>query len=250
METMAFFGSLKNSLKQKWLQYFQSNRFWISLHSGVTTPDGGKRPPSYLILGVVNALEPQLAELMLPFSKLNPNVETLIEVLGLNFDPDLMLGNTSQADNEVQERQIQVDDLLEVNLDDEFVVVVDEAESLGGGSSVTKAFQETESLGGGSSVTKAFQETESLGGSSFVSQSFQDQAIFTVTSLDKIALDEVEEEASENNVVSSLDDFGDVFLGVGDEAISELEFTPNSDFANNEQQVQDNQDISGLFPNY
>ena len=231
---MAFFGSLKNSLKQKWLQYFQSNRFWISLHSGVATPDGGKRPPSYLILGVINALEPQLAELMLPFSKLNPNVDTLIDVLGLNFDPDLMLGNSSQANTEVQE-QIQVDDLLEVTFDDEVVVVVDKAESLGGGSSVPKAFQEAESLGGGSSVAKSFQE----------------QAAFTVTSLDEIALDEIEEETTDRNsvVVNSLDDFGDVFLGGGDELMGELEFTSNNDFTE-DKQLQDNQDISGLFPNY
>jgi len=215
---MAFFGSLKNSLKQKWLQYFQSNRFWISLHSGVATPNGGKRPPSYLILGVINALEPQLAELMLPFSKLNPNVDTLIDVLGLNFDPDLMLGNSSQVNTEVQE-QIQVDDLLEVTFDDEFVVV-DEAESLGGGSSVTKSFQE--------------------------------QAAFIVTSLDEIALDEIEEETIDRNsvAINSLDDFGDVFLGGGDELMGKLEFASNNDFTEDKQQVQDNQDISGLFPNY
>ena len=215
---MAFFGSLKNSLKQKWLQYFQSNRFWISLHSGVATPDGGKRPPSYLILGVINALEPQLAELMLPFSKLNPNVDTLIDVLGLNFDPDLMLVNSSQATTEVQ-KQIQVDDLLQVSFDNEFVVVVYEAENLGSGSSVTKSFQE--------------------------------QAAFTVTSLDEIALDEIEEETTDRNsvVVNSLDDFGDVFLGGGDELMGELEFTSNNDFTE-DKQLQDNQDISGLFPNY
>lgn len=231
---MAFFGSLKNSLKQKWLQYFQSNRFWISLHSGVATPDGGKRPPSYLILGVINALEPQLAELMLPFSKLNPNVDTLIEVLGLNFDPDLMLGNSSQATTEVQE-QIQVDDLLQVTFDDEFVVVVDEVESLGGGSSVTKSFQEAESLGSSSSVTKSFQE----------------QAAFTVTSLDEISLDEIEEETTDHNsvAVNSLDDFGDVFLGGGDEVMGELELISNNDFTE-DKQLQDEQDISGLFPNY
>ncbi|WP_009633450.1 DUF5331 domain-containing protein [Synechocystis sp. PCC 7509] len=215
---MAFFGSLKNSLKQRWLQYFQSNRFWISLHSGVATPDGGKRPPSYLILGAINALEPQLAELMLPFSKLNPNVDTLIDVLGLNFDPDLMLGNSSQATIDAQKQQTQCNDLLQVNLDDEFVVVVDEAESLGGGSSVPKAFQE--------------------------------QAAFTITSLDEIAFDEMEEfTTTENNsVVNSLDDFGDVFLGEGDEVMVEL--TSNKVTADEQQEVQGSQDISGLFPNY
>lgn len=93
---MAFFNSFTDSLKQKWLQFFQVNREWITLHmevESVYTPDGGKRPPSYLILGVVNALEPKLAQLMLPFARLNPDADTLIEVLDLNFDPDIVLGN-------------------------------------------------------------------------------------------------------------------------------------------------------------
>ncbi len=212
---MAFFDSLKNSLKQKWLQYFQSNRSWISLHSSVATPDGGKRPPSYLILGVINALEPQLQELMLPFSKLNLNVDTLIDVLELNFDPDLMLGNSTQATIE-EKRQIEVDDLLQINLDDDFAVFVDEAESWEDGSSVSK----------------------------------QEQAAFTITSLDEIVLDEIEAETLDNNsvVVNFSDD--DVFLGGGEEVRSKLEFISSSDFTAKEQQIQDSQDISGLFPNY
>ncbi|MBR8834836.1 MAG: DUF5331 domain-containing protein [Stigonema ocellatum SAG 48.90 = DSM 106950] len=93
---MSFFHSFTDSLRQKWLQFFQVNRDWINVHmevESVYTPDGGKRPPSYLILGVVNALEPKLAQLMLPFSKLNPDADTLIEVLDLHFDPDMALGN-------------------------------------------------------------------------------------------------------------------------------------------------------------
>ncbi|MEH2276628.1 MAG: DUF5331 domain-containing protein [Nostoc sp.] len=93
---MAFFHSFTDSIKQKWLQFFQNNRDWITLHmevESVYTPDGGKRPPSYLILGVLNALEPKLAQLMLPFAKLNPDADTLIEVLDLHFDPDFALGN-------------------------------------------------------------------------------------------------------------------------------------------------------------
>ncbi|MBD2302944.1 DUF5331 domain-containing protein [Nostoc sp. FACHB-87] len=93
---MAFFSSFTDSIRQKWLQFFQVNRDWITLHmevESVYTPDGGKRPPSYLILGVVNALEPKLAQLMMPFSKLNADADTLIEVLELHFDPDIVLGN-------------------------------------------------------------------------------------------------------------------------------------------------------------
>ncbi|MEA5597690.1 DUF5331 domain-containing protein [Rivularia sp. UHCC 0363] len=92
---MAFFYSFTDSLKQKWLQFYASNRDWIKLHmevDSVYTPDGGKRPSSYLILGVANALEPKLAQLMLPFSKLNADADTLIEVLDLHFDPDAALG--------------------------------------------------------------------------------------------------------------------------------------------------------------
>jgi hypothetical protein len=100
---MAFFDTFSVALKQKWLDYYQVNRAWLLLHmtadNTVATPDGGKRPVSYLILGIAAALEPELQQLMLPFSKLKPDADSLIEVLGLNFDPDLALGipsNTTQ----------------------------------------------------------------------------------------------------------------------------------------------------------
>jgi hypothetical protein len=95
-DIMAFFDSFTDSIKQKWLNFFQVNRDWITMQmviEFVYTPDGGKRPSSYLILGVVNALEPKLAQLMFPFVKLNPDANTLIEVLGLHFDPDILLVN-------------------------------------------------------------------------------------------------------------------------------------------------------------
>jgi len=88
---MAFFADLTASLKQKWVQFFHTNRAWIAKQMEVeyvTTPDGGRRPSSNLILGVVSALEPQLAELMIPFTKLNPDLNALIDVLELNFDPE------------------------------------------------------------------------------------------------------------------------------------------------------------------
>ncbi|MDJ0617744.1 MAG: DUF5331 domain-containing protein [Calothrix sp. MO_192.B10] len=103
---MAFFYSFTDSLKNKWLEFFQTNRDWIELHmkvESVFTPDGGKRPASYLILGVANALEPKLAQLMLPFSKLNADADTLVEVLGLHFDPNIALGNSLQPNSDVVE---------------------------------------------------------------------------------------------------------------------------------------------------
>jgi len=93
---MVFFKQLSTSLKQKWLEYYQKHRPWLILHmtkqNTVQTPDGGRRPVSYLILGVLNALEPELEALMLPFSKLKADADSLVEVLELNFDPDIAIG--------------------------------------------------------------------------------------------------------------------------------------------------------------
>ncbi|MEM6400188.1 MAG: DUF5331 domain-containing protein [Cyanobacteria bacterium P01_D01_bin.116] len=115
---MAFFYSFTDSLKQKWLQFYASNRDWIKLHmevDSVYTPDGGKRPSSYLILGVANALEPKLAQLMLPFSKLNADADTLIEVLDLHFDPDTALGE-QPVQPELQEEE--ADETPEFSVDE------------------------------------------------------------------------------------------------------------------------------------
>src|SRR6476469_2383838 len=96
---MAFFDTFSVALKQKWLDYYQVNRAWLLLHmtadNTVATPDGGKRPVSYLILGIAAALAPELQQLKLTFTRLKPDADSLIEVLGLNFDPDIALRMTS-----------------------------------------------------------------------------------------------------------------------------------------------------------
>ena len=97
---MAFFESFTSSIKQKWLDYYQVNRLWLELQMegrSVRTPDGGRRPSSALVLGVVNSLEPKLANLMVPFFKLNGDEDAIVEVLQLNFDPDLMLGKSGHS---------------------------------------------------------------------------------------------------------------------------------------------------------
>jgi len=138
---MAFFDNLTASLRQKWLQYFQLNRSWIARQmevESVDTPDGGKRPSSYLILGVVSALEPQLTELMLPFSKLNPDINALIDALELNFDPELFQNsNFSPTGNpdEAMEALLEItDEVVILEDDDEPFVVMNliETDSLEG----------------------------------------------------------------------------------------------------------------------
>ncbi|MEO0933130.1 MAG: DUF5331 domain-containing protein, partial [Cyanobacteria bacterium J06641_2] len=129
---MAFFYSFTDSLKQKWLQFYASNRDWIKLHmevDSVYTPDGGKRPSSYLILGVANALEPKLAQLMLPFSKLNADADTLIEVLDLHFDPDTELGEQPVQPELQEEEADETPDFSAENLEEFADVAAFEEES-------------------------------------------------------------------------------------------------------------------------
>ena len=105
---MAFFENFVSVIRQKWLDYVEANREWLQLQmrmTSVRTPDGGRRPSSLLILGVVNALEPKLGNLMVPFYQLNSDEDALVEVLGLNFDSEMALagGNlptTVEAENE------------------------------------------------------------------------------------------------------------------------------------------------------
>lgn len=93
---MAFFENFTSVIRDKWLDYFRANRTWLEVQMSTTsvrTPEGGRRPSSFLILGVVNALEPKLSNLMVPFYQLNSDEDALIDVLGLNFDPESVLDN-------------------------------------------------------------------------------------------------------------------------------------------------------------
>ncbi len=107
---MAFFESFTASIRQKWLDYYQANRPWLVLQMegrSTRTPDGGRRPTASLVLGVVNALEPKLGNLMVPFFKLNSDEDALVEVLGLDFDPDLAIsGTTVTASMDAKDHEI------------------------------------------------------------------------------------------------------------------------------------------------
>ncbi len=90
---MMTFEEIKATLPDKWLDYYQNNRSWIkplmnSRKWWQKTPDDGKRPAADIILGAITALEPKLSLWMPPFCQLNSDGNKLIEVLGLNFDPE------------------------------------------------------------------------------------------------------------------------------------------------------------------
>ncbi|MEH2358109.1 DUF5331 domain-containing protein [Nostoc sp.] len=263
---MAFFHSFTDSLKQKWLQFFQNNRDWITLHmqvESVYTPDGGKRPPSYLILGVVNALEPKLAQLMLPFAKLNPDADTLIEVLDLHFDPDFALGNRFAINPEEEKYGDDSADVIDEKPEDETlthshtngfgsVAVVEELpivdsddQSLGIGE-----LEETENAFGDISLSNVdYSKDESLGISSLEGDEFGEIA-FDATDAMEVKLDD--DEVLED---SPLDEnaFKDVLSDVwGDQtALQKEKAEESNDFLGEELPagVFDESEIARLFPN-
>lgn len=210
---MTFFDGLKDSLKHKWVQFFQSNRFWIDLHSDtVATPDGGKRPASYLILGVISALEPQLAQLMLPFSRLNPDVDALINVLGLDFDPNLLIGDRSSAEKQVHTQKGSQEPLSQLSngLLDEKVIISYRDESGVVGDEESKAFAITS-----------------------LSELIVDKAIPTADTEDD----------------DRPDDFGNAFFDIASEPNLDFEQTFDSETAlEEESQSNSDRNTSHLFP--
>ena len=260
---MAFFDSFTDSLKQKWLQFFQNNRDWITLHmqvESVYTPDGGKRPPSYLILGVVNALEPKLAQLMLPFAKLNPDADTLIEVLDLHFDPDFALGNrfvNPEVERFVEEAAAVIDEkpkeetlthshtngFAGVAVVQEVTIVDAEEQSL-----EISELEEIEDAFGDISLSNGYDsKEESLKTSSLEADEFGDMD-FGITAAMEIKLDE--DEALED---SPLDEnaFKDVLSDVWSDETALQKAEENNDFLGEELPagVFDESEIARLFPN-
>ncbi|MBD2343280.1 DUF5331 domain-containing protein [Anabaena subtropica] len=252
---MAFFNSFTDSIKQKWLQFFQANRDWIKLHmevDSVYTPDGGKRPPSYLILGVVNALEPKLAQLMFPFSKLNPDADTLIEVLELHFDPDIVLGNYSIPEAESEKHEYESTSEVEDNTEDE-TLAVSETNGFGLDSdhqtliidaSISSLNDLDEiSVTNGTQLQDEFQHTSSDETEDFGEVNF-DIATASVENLEEQILNELN--APDENA------FSDVLSDVWGDETSLLQKTEdNNDFLGEELPagVFDESEIARLFPN-
>ncbi|MEH1874389.1 DUF5331 domain-containing protein [Nostoc sp.] len=260
---MAFFHSFTGSLKQKWLQFFQNNRDWITLHmqvESVYTPDGGKRPPSYLILGVVNALEPKLAQLMLPFAKLNPDADTLIEVLDLHFDPDFALGNrfvNPEIERFVEEPAAVIDEkpedetLAHSHINGFAAVAVVQEITLVDSKQQTLEISELEEIEdafGDISLSNGHDsKEESLKASSLEADEFGDMGFGTTDAME-IKLDE--EEALED---ISLDEnaFKDVLSDVWSDETALQKAEESNDFLGEELPagVFDESEIARLFPN-
>lgn len=79
---------LRRSLKDRWLDYYQENRSWITRLSIWVSCDGKRRPSSSFILGALSTIEPRLVDLLPLIVDLSNHPDRIIVALGLNFDPE------------------------------------------------------------------------------------------------------------------------------------------------------------------
>ncbi|MBD6619445.1 hypothetical protein FNW02_27360 [Komarekiella sp. 'clone 1'] len=79
---------LRQSLKQKWLTYYEQNCPWLVKMRIWGTYDGVRRPLSGFILATLSVLEPQFDEILTFIAELSNNPDKIVAALGLNFNPD------------------------------------------------------------------------------------------------------------------------------------------------------------------
>ncbi|NDJ24263.1 hypothetical protein GS682_21955 [Nostoc sp. B(2019)] len=79
---------LRQSLKQKWLSYYEQNCPWLAKMRIWGTYDGVRRPLSGFILATLSVLEPQFDDILTFLSELSNNPDKIVAALGLNFNPD------------------------------------------------------------------------------------------------------------------------------------------------------------------
>ena len=108
----------KAQLKDKWLDYYEVNKYWLQRliredgqwskkveckEKFEYAKDGYHpcRPNSYLLLGIISAIEPQLKGLLSFVSAHDPDL--IIKNLGLDFDPKIELKKRSQQKSLQQE---------------------------------------------------------------------------------------------------------------------------------------------------
>lgn len=93
---------LRQSLKQKWLCYYQQNCHWLEKMQIWAVFDGERRPLSSFVLATVSVLEPNLVDILPLLVDLNTNPDNMIAALGLNFNPDKELKKLDNDNNSTQ----------------------------------------------------------------------------------------------------------------------------------------------------
>lgn len=92
---------LRQSLKNKWLNYYAENREWVT-RIGVWVNCGEqRRPSSSFILATLSTLEPQLTQMLPLIVELSNNPDRIVAALGLNFNPDEQLATIAKEREQV-----------------------------------------------------------------------------------------------------------------------------------------------------
>jgi Family of unknown function (DUF5331) len=102
---------IRQSLKQKWIDYYYKNRSWLVKVRVWGTYDGVRRPASGFILATASVLEPQLEQILPFIVDLNSNPDGIIAALGLNFNPEeelhLITKNNEETSHQISSEPIQ-----------------------------------------------------------------------------------------------------------------------------------------------
>ncbi|MBD2502475.1 DUF5331 domain-containing protein [Anabaena azotica] len=85
---------LRQSLKMKWLSYYEQNRAWLVKMRVWATYNGLRRPSSGFILATLSVLEPEFDQVLAFIMELNNDPDEIVTALGLNFNPDAELRQT------------------------------------------------------------------------------------------------------------------------------------------------------------
>ncbi len=88
---------LRQSLKVKWLLYYQQNRPWLVKLRIWGTYDQQRRPSSSFILAVLSTMDPQITHFLPFIVDLSNNPDQIVAALGLNFNPDEELKSMAEA---------------------------------------------------------------------------------------------------------------------------------------------------------
>jgi len=96
---------LRQSLKMKWLSYYEQNRSWLVKMRIWKDYDGIRRPSSGYIIATLSTLEPELKKILPFILDLNNNPDQIIAALYLHFNPEeelnLLKSQHSTARNEI-----------------------------------------------------------------------------------------------------------------------------------------------------
>ncbi|PSB05111.1 DUF5331 domain-containing protein [Merismopedia glauca] len=93
----------KANLKEQWLNYYESNRYWIiklSCWERITVQSNRKikyLQPSF-ILGVLSVIEPKISEIILLLNEYTDSPQSVVKVLGLDFDPEMELQKRTETE--------------------------------------------------------------------------------------------------------------------------------------------------------